>query len=435
MLKIKAFSLVFCTNFVQLCRTILIDMAFTIRTVCREYSRLKKESALDTTLIELNLAVYKNGKTSFKSYKIKGKLELQHWDQDRGIVKKGCVHVDELNQLIKSTINVYDQVGLEWELQKRSFTAQDLINYDKESSCKEQAKGSLMAFFDRIIRSEKLKGTGNFKTYETLKADLHRFIEGKDLSIRNVNQDFINKYCDWCTRKGNKKASIKAKIAKLKALVERAGKQGIKVARDISFKTAPIVTAKRGLSEAELHQLLNYKPTKCNQEFAMDMFLFTYCTAGINFKDLAYLTEENIIDGNLSYVRRKTNRPIFIPLVERAIQIIEKYKRRNTGSKYIFPVIPKEMENLGYVELYDHIRNKLQNLNYNLKVIGKQLKLPMPLTTYVARHSYATQLLRKEVSLAMISKALGHSSLAMTSNYLNLDGYNLRETFQHLGVS
>lgn len=86
-------------NNVQILETILLNVAFTIRTVCREYSRLIKERAKSDTMIELNLAICK----SLKSYKIKGKLLLKDWNPPSGCVRKGCIYADELNRIIKDT--------------------------------------------------------------------------------------------------------------------------------------------------------------------------------------------------------------------------------------------------------------------------------------------------------------------------------------------
>ena len=130
-------------------------MGFTIRTVCREYSSLINKGAKGDTMIELNLAICKDGKTVFKSYKIKGKLllkdwnqtnssvrknkgklELKHWNPDLGQVRKGCMYADELNILIKDTEVEYTQVGLSWETVKRDFTSGELINYQKAAASK-----------------------------------------------------------------------------------------------------------------------------------------------------------------------------------------------------------------------------------------------------------------------------------------------------------
>ena len=132
-------------------------MGFTIRTVCREYSSLINKGAKGDTMIELNLAICKDGKTVFKSYKIKGKLELKHWNPDLGQVRKGCMYADELNILIKDTEVEYTQVGLSWETVKRDFTSGELINYQKAAASKE----SLFEYIEHLIDLFKKRGTGN----------------------------------------------------------------------------------------------------------------------------------------------------------------------------------------------------------------------------------------------------------------------------------
>ena len=149
---------------------------------------------------------------------------------------------------------------------------------------------------------------------------------------------------------------------------------------------------------------------------AIDLFTFSYLTAGINFIDIALLKKENIIDNRIVYCRHKTKKQIIVPLQSEAIEMIEKYK----GTDYLFPILSTFHET--EVQIANRLHKVLSKVNRHLKEIGEKLKLPIPLTTYVARHSFATVLKRSGVSTSIISESLGHSSERITQVYLDSFG-------------
>ena len=154
---------------------------------------------------------------------------------------------------------------------------------------------------------------------------------------------------------------------------------------------------------------------------AIDLFTFSYFTAGINFIDMAMLERSNIVDGQLTYYRKKTKKQIIIPLQDKAVEIIHKYN--NERSPYLFPILSPFHKT--EVQIANRLHKVLAKVNKYLKDIGDKLKLPLPLTTYVARHSYATVLKRAGVSTAIISESLGHKSIKTTQIYLK--GFELKE--------
>ena len=151
------------------------------------------------------------------------------------------------------------------------------------------------------------------------------------------------------------------------------------------------------------------------ERLAIDLFTFSYFTAGINFIDMAMLERSNIVDGQLVYYRKKTKKQIIIPLQDKASEIIKKYS--NEHSPYLFPVLSPFHKT--EVQVANRLHKVLAKVNKHLKEIGEKLELPIPLTTYVARHSYATVLKRAGVSTAIISESLGHSSEKITQTYLD----------------
>ena len=153
-------------------------------------------------------------------------------------------------------------------------------------------------------------------------------------------------------------------------------------------------------------------------QLAKDIFLFSYFGAGINFSDISLLRYSDIVDGRVHYIRKKTGKPISFPLLEDARAIIEKYsKERHSSADYIFPIRDRKVHKTE-IQKRNRIHKVIGHVNKQLKVLGEMAGIEH-LTTYVARHSYATVLKRAGVSVELISETLGHSDLSTTQIYLD----------------
>jgi integrase len=161
-----------------------------------------------------------------------------------------------------------------------------------------------------------------------------------------------------------------------------------------------------------------------------DIFIFSYLCGGINFTDIANLTKDNIVNGRLRYVRQKTGKLIRIGIPFEAMKIIQKYEVESIG--YIFPILNSKKHKTP-LQKQNRIHKMRTKINNNLKIIGKRLGLDINVTTYVARHSFASVLKKSGVNIAIISEALGHSNLETTQIYLdNFDNEQMDEAMKNL---
>lgn len=136
---------------------------------------------------------------------------------------------------------------------------------------------------------------------------------------------------------------------------------------------------------------------------------------GINFVDVSHLTRNNIQDNQLVYVRKKTKKLIRLPLQPKALELINKYSKLN--NPYLFPILNSFHKT--EQQKANRVHKVITKVNKRLKDIGKELNIPIDLTTYVARHSFATVLKRSGVNTSIISESLGHSSEKVTQIYLD----------------
>ena len=120
------------------------------------------------------------------------------------------------------------------------------------------------------------------------------------------------------------------------------------------------------------------------------------------------------MENRLIYYRKKTKQLVKIPIKEAAMEIIRKYE---TSNFYLFPILTDYHKT--EVQRENRLHKIIGRINNRLKEIGKELNLPIKVTTYVARHSFATVLKRSGVNIALISETLGHSDIKTTQIYLD----------------
>jgi site-specific recombinase XerD len=153
-----------------------------------------------------------------------------------------------------------------------------------------------------------------------------------------------------------------------------------------------------------------------------DYWFFIYLTNGLNVKDLCLLKYKDIDGTTLKFIRAKTIRQkkekvIYATLRDESLNIIEKWgNKKKSNETYVFPILNGK-------ETLERQRQLIQQLthtiNDNIKSIAEDLEIKKTVTTYSARHSFATVLKRSGASMEVISEMLGHSNLKTTRLYLD----------------
>ncbi|MFS3018101.1 phage integrase SAM-like domain-containing protein [Parabacteroides distasonis] len=263
----------------------------------------------------------------------------------------------------------------------------------------------------------RLKRLGKIRTSETYTAALRSFsgfMNDKEVLFGQINADLIAEYEAYLKGRGNSPNTISFYMRILKAVYNRAMEDGLTEQR-YPFKsvyTGVEKTLKRAISLNDLKRIkgldLSLKP---NLDFARDMFLFCFYTRGMSFIDMAYLRKKDLQNGVLSYRRRKTGQQLFIKWERCMQELVDKYSVNET--EYLLPIITQR--DADYRKQYT---NELHRVNHLLKKIGKRLELPIPLTMYVGRHSWASIAKSSNVPISVISEGMGHDSENTTQIYL-----------------
>lgn len=252
------------------------------------------------------------------------------------------------------------------------------------------------------------------ETYTTVVNSFTRFRKESDILLDDVDSDLMTAYETYLKSNNVCPNSISFYMRNLRAIYNRAVEKELTVQRH-PFKhvyTGIDKTVKRAVPLNIIRKIRNLNLTLYPaMDYARDIFMFSFYTRGMSFVDMAFLKKKDLQNGILSYRRHKTNQQMFIKWENPMQKLIDKYD--TTGSPYLLPIIKDNSK-----DERQQYKNEAHRINSNLKKIGERLKLAIPLTTYVARHGWASIAKSKNIPIATISEAMGHDSETTTRIYL-----------------
>ena len=293
--------------------------------------------------------------------------------------------------------------------------AKERIKFRSSSLVSSMVATDMASYSQNLIK--RLQSVGKIRTaekYTTSMNSFGRFLNGKKVRIQEIDDSLIQAYEAYLKVSGLCPNSISFYLRNLRSIYNRAVDDGF-TQQQSPFRhvyTGIDKTVKRALTLSEIRRImavnLSHKP---QMELARDMFLFSFYTRGMPFVDMAFLKKSDLRNGIFNYRRMKTGQGLFI-LWEKPMQaIVDRYSDHN--SEYLLPII-KSADG----DVRRQYKNVYQNVNKYLKKLGELLGLHLKLTTYVARHSWASIAKSRDVSISVISKALGHNSETTTRIYL-----------------
>lgn len=286
------------------------------------------------------------------------------------------------------------------------------------------------AFELKIKELKEEQRIGTAEGYYYTMISLLKFNNGKNLYFSEVNVNFLKKYGQWQKASGNSDTTIGIYLRNLKALYNEAITNKIVLAENYPFgakknglyEIPTSANNKKALSKAELKKLFDYEPVSTQEEQYRGLWIFSYYCNGLNIKDICLLKYSDI-DGNLiEYKREKTKRssqaqpPIIAAYIEPLRTIVEKFGVPKNQNSYIFPYIELGDQE---VEIKRKVSLVVKQINKYIKIITKKLDIQTKITTYNARHSYASMQRNSGVNLSSISQGLGHKNTSTTEAYLD----------------
>lgn len=295
------------------------------------------------------------------------------------------------------------------------------------TAMKSKQKTVFTFFHEQITRQEQMQRFGTAKTYTNACLRFKEFRGGKDLTFTLLTPDMIEEYEAWLTNRGLMQNTIRFYLRTLHTLLYKAVDKGLLSDNKKLFsrvRLAYVPTTKRAISADEMRAIQRLElPPGSIMAFARDLFMFSFYTRGMPFVDIACLKKKDLKNGLLSYCRKKTNQQITIAWEQELQKIVDRYASQTAGKPYMLPVI-RNMYESEYVQ-YKRVQ---ENVNRALKRIGTMAGLKLPVTMYVARHSWASIARDMDISISVISEGMGHRSCKTTQIYLStLDTSKINE--------
>lgn len=392
-------------------------MSTTVNVVCYKSKVLKNNES------PLMIRVCKDRKMKYQSLGIS--ILPKYWDFKANKPTSKCPNKEYIERLIAEKVKVYTDKVIEFESQEKEFTATSLM----EKVNKPVKRKTVQEVFNQYI--QELESANRLRYADMYKCTMHsliKFNKHLDIPFSDMDTIWLKRYEVWLQSQGLAINTLGTRFRHLRVIYNFAIEEKIVKSEYYpfnSFKVSKLsqTTAKRSIQKDEILSVLNYQgqtPLEC---LAIDLFTFSYLAAGINFGDIARLTKDNILENRLIYIRKKTQKQIKVSLQEQAIKLIQKYSMPD--NPYLFPILSSFHKT--EQQKVNRIHKIIAKVNKSLKEIGERLNIPIDLTTYVARHSFATVLKRSGVNTSLICEALGHSSERVTQIYLDSFGNDQME--------
>lgn len=320
-----------------------------------------------------------------------------------------------LKQRIQIGINRVNAIEQKLSSRATTFTVNDII--DEYNSYTNEY--SISNYTENIILQLQLRN--RIRTAETYRATLRSFqkfifetYHFTDIIIDEMTHQMTESYEAWLKSRGIVPNTISFYLRILRALYNRAVNNGIFDNGNpfIHVYTGVDKTTKRALSISTLKQILSLD--LCRRpalDFARDIFMLSFYLRGMSFIDMSFLLKSDLKNNHITYRRRKTGQELSIEWTPEMQEIIDKYPAND--SRFLLPIIRHDNGN----ERKSYL-NASYSINRNLKKIGKMANIDIPLTLYVARHSWASAAKTNGIPLSVISEGMGHDSETTTQIYL-----------------
>ena len=339
-------------------------------------------------------------------------LTKEEWSDLKNNIYNPDLKLPAKHSRISCDIYSLKQIIYELDYQYTPYTVDDVASRFKSAQYRISFNEYMRREIDLLQNANR---NGTARNYKRTLSSFSQFLKGNDITINAVNSQLIEQYNIFLVKRGLVRNSISFYMRILRAVYNKAVHNGIAM-QTFPFQnvyTGVDKTRKRAINETTIAKLFKLKLKRHSQlSLARDLFIFSYCTRGMAFVDMAYLKKSNIQNGMICYSRRKTGQSLCIKIEKQIDEIICKYS--NMSPKYVFPIIQSDEPNKAYRE-YEKAINEYNN---NLKKLSVMLSEECKLTSYTARHSWATTARNHNIPVSIISAGLGKTNKKTTRIYL-----------------
>lgn len=364
-------------------------------------------------------------------------VEPKYWQENSQSIKTTCKafqNVTRVNNLLNKqkskALDMLTQLQDNNELDKLS------LNEIKNRIASKYSSLYTFEFCEQIINELETAGKiGNARVYRTHLASLRNYAE-TDFPMKQITFTWLKGYEAWYLAQKNSNGKpnsingLSVHLRTLRALYNTAIARNLIPQENYPFKKYKIkkeATRKRAITQQDIAKLKATEPQTDRQRRAKDYFLMSFYLMGASFIDLAFLKLSDIKNGRIEYKRKKTGKLHSIKITPPLLEILNRYTADKFADDFVLNIIPTE-ETLK--KQYAAARDEMRRYNKALKELAILAGIEDAITSYTARHTFATTAKFKGVPVAAISDALGHSDVKTTQIYLDqfdndtMDAYN-----------
>ncbi len=325
------------------------------------------------------------------------------------------------------TSKVFSFLAFEKKFNQQSTTKKDLFFLIQEYINKLKAQ-------ERLTTAESYTSAlKSFKSFVS-KSKKHKML------LADITPEWLASYEKWMCEKEASMTTTGIYLRNLRTIMNAAIEDG-NFDRNFypfgkrKYQIPAGKNIKKALDIADIKRIFEYEAKNQAEEKARDLWIFSYLCNGANVKDIVKLQYNNVTSKHITFIRSKTERstksnqkPIVIINLPEIKLLIDKWGVKPVAPEtYVFGIIAES--DTPQVQLAK-IKQITKTINKYMKKIGESLELELKLTTYSARHSFATVLKRSGAPIEFISESLGHKDLRTTENYLDSFVDEAKETFQ-----
>lgn len=390
-------------------------MAYSTKLILREQRR-KPDGTCPVWL-----RITANRKSSYKATGIS--VLPKDWNKEKQQVARSHDLADRLNAELKCIVHEATAIVL------AARTPEEALRAGKT------ARHSFSDFFQAFVDELDDKGAfWEWKKYRGTFSKLENAL-GKNIQFEDFDRAALIRFERYLSKeRQNRPNTVRKELTRLRTVLRRAIRQGIIKPSDDPFllydrpKGERVERRKLSLEEIQKLAALDL-PFGQWARTTRDVFLFSFYAAGMRFSDVSRLKVDNIREGRVEYRMEKTGHLVSLPLPPVALALVQPYleaaehsgesPRAMQASRYVFPLL-SEGDEADPIRVRRRISSRNAQLNTELKALARQaeIKRPESISAHTSRHSWADHARTKTGNLYAISKALGHSSLTITQQYL-----------------
>jgi len=346
------------------------------------------------------------------------KCRKEHFENEHFL--KGHPDYKVENNLLISFKARANKIIRDFQSEGKNFSLQD---FEKKFRGKSDIKDCKIAdFYDEIIEEfERAGRMGYAKAFKDTKISFLKFT-GKKIVFSEISPLLIEKYEVSLREKGSENGGISFKMRHLRALFNIAINRKVMSRDNYPFKEYKIskIKAENNKIALAIEDFKKIKDVDLSKHptltEAYNYFMFSIYTRGMNFADMAKLKWSDIANNRIYYKRSKTKHSFNIEVNEKIQEILDFYKSQNRNSGYVFPILLKD--DLTPKQIANRRHKVLSRYNVKLKKLAELAGVERNISSYVARHSFATMLKYLGTSVEKISEMMGHSDVQITMTYL-----------------